>query len=131
MYTAHVAIPAVRLADAIFFYERLGATIGRKYDTHVVMDFFGIQLVAHKSMKYEIRAEMYPRHFGVIFDDKKRLLELYSLWKMDPSLKEFFFEDWFMRHEGKPEEHETFFLKDRCNNVIEFKYYKEYEFRLK
>jgi len=34
-----------------------------------------------------------------------------------------FFQERFMRFEGKPEQHETFFIADVSNNLIEFKYY--------
>lgn len=116
----HIAIPSKDLDESVKFYENLGIHIGRRYKTHVVMDFFDIQLVCHQSGEWDKEAKMYPRHFGIIFAEKQVLDHFWKRWEH----AKFVFEEYFIRHEGKREEHHTFFLKDPSNNVIEFKWYK-------
>lgn len=93
------------------------------YETHATMDFFGNQLVVHKNEDWpKERPSMYPRHFGVNFDD-------YDDWKKllnhCRNLKLEFFAEPFSRGEGLPEEHISFFLIDPSNNLLEFKHYKD------
>jgi extradiol dioxygenase family protein len=116
----HLAIPSRNLAESESFYLKIGANLGRKYKTHIVLDFFGHQLVCHKSDLWDRHLSMYPRHFGVIIEDLKTLKLLYKGWQCAP----FLFERFFTRNPGKREEHCTFFLRDPSNNIIEFKWYK-------
>ena len=121
----HLAIPSLDLQATKDFYLQIGGKMGREYESHVVMRFFNCQLVAHKCDKsFIFPPKMYPRHFGMILFRYEELELVYS----DVKLRGLeFFEDMFMRHEGKFEEHKTFFLKDPSNNVIEFKAYKNLE----
>jgi extradiol dioxygenase family protein len=114
----HLAIPSRDLEESIGFYQNLGCSIGRQYHEHAIVDFFGHQLVCHRSMFYEREPKMYPRHFGVVISLEK----LQDLWKRWEHAK-FVFEPYFIRHKGKREEHHTFFLVDPSGNVIEFKWY--------
>lgn len=119
----HLAIPSKNLKESKNFYESLGCSIGRENNTHIIVDFFGCQLVCHLSNiqeQYEIEPKMYPRHFGPVFKSEKELKDLWKRWEF----AKFIFEDYFVRQKDKPEEHHTFFLKDPSNNIIEFKWYK-------
>lgn len=116
----HLAIPSRDLDESAEFYQKLGAYIGRKYSTHIVMDFLDAQIVCHQSGEWDRELKMYPRHFGVVLPSKSALEQLWQRW----CHAKFIFEEYFIRHEGKQEEHHTFFLKDPSNNIIEFKWYK-------
>jgi len=116
----HLAIPSRDLKESEEFYNNLGCSVGRKYNTHVILDYFGHQLVCHQSVLWDRDVKMYPRHFGVICNTEKELKDLWNRWQF----AEFVFEEYFVRHEGKQAEHHTFFLKDPSNNIIEFKWYK-------
>lgn len=122
--TPHFAIPSKDLILSVIFYETLGCKIGRRYKTHVIISFFGSQLVCHKSDKWDRIANMYPRHLGVIFSSERDLIEIINHASLDDYLKTRIFEKKFVRKKGEPEEHTTFFIKDPSNNLIEFKWYK-------
>jgi uncharacterized protein len=65
---------------------------------------------------------MYPRHFGVTFRDRSDhddLLRLVCERKLP------FFREPFTRLKGMVEEHQTFFLVDPSNNLLEFKWYRD------
>lgn len=120
----HIAIPCRDLGEAVAFYgDLLGCRIGRRHDDHVLVDFWGHQLVCHLSPdRVDPEPRMYPRHFGVAFrthDEWKGLLE-----RMRASNAPFF-ADPFVRFGEEPPEHDTFFLIDPGNNVLEFKHYKD------
>lgn len=119
----HLAIPAKDLTESEAFYVSLGAKVGRKNSSQVILKLFSTQLVLHLSDKYDEIPTMYPRHFGCIIASKT-ILEF--LWKQQ-ALSGRVFEPYFVRHEGLPEEHHTFFLKDPSNNLVEFKWYKNQE----
>ncbi|HZH01803.1 MAG TPA: hypothetical protein VEY32_12015, partial [Flavisolibacter sp.] len=65
---------------------------------------------------------MYPRHFGITFIDKEEFIELLNVAK-ERNLP--FFQEPMIRFKGMREEHETFFLIDPANNLLEFKYYHD------
>ena len=121
----HLAIPSSDLNRDALFYQMIGAEIGRKYPSHIVMNFFNMQLVIHKVMPGEVDQEpkMYPRHFGVIFDEQATFLRKVAEFKNTVPHR-YVFQDMMKRNMGKAEEHSTFFLKDPSNNLIEFKWYK-------
>lgn len=125
MYIFHLAIPSRDLAESKEFYEKLGAEVGREYKTHIVLKFYGCQLVIHKADEWERMPKMYPRHFGIIIEpDHDEVFAKFLHWQKE--YPERIFEDLFTRHEGSHEEHTTFFLIDPSNNVIEFKSYKNH-----
>ena len=120
----HLAIPCASLEETEEFYvNKLGAKLARRYPDRITLDFFGDQLVCHLCPeKIDPTPQMYPRHFGVTFKDKQEfdnLLNLAKQRKLD------FFNELLLRFEGMVEEHQTFFLKDPANNLLEFKYYKD------
>lgn len=116
----HLAIPAKNLEESEKFYRKLGAQVGRRYKTHIVLNIFSTQLVLHLSDEWDREPKMYPRHFGFIINSETLLKFLWTNYLSEP----YVFEPYFIRHEGLPEEHHTFFLKDPSNNLIEFKWYR-------
>lgn len=116
--TVHLAIPAKDLEKSLGYYVNLGATVVRKYDTNVVLRLFSaLQLVLHQSDKIDEKPEMYPRHFGFVIGANtfnKLFLKFHD--RLHFPLQ--------TRYAGKPGEHQTFFLCDPSNNLIEFKAYK-------
>jgi extradiol dioxygenase family protein len=123
----HLAIPVRDLAEAKTFYESLPhVTIGRTKETSMVMNFFNDQVVCHLSPDH-VPAEvtMYPRHFGVVLEHHQDFKRIYNTIKdRNP---EIIWEDRFHRYAKEPAEHETFFIKDPSNNLIEFKYFHHHD----
>ena len=122
----HLAIPTHDLDLAHEFYvEGMGCRMARRYPDRITLDFFGDQVVCHLDKDYVIEEpRMYPRHFGVTFKDK---VVFDALYEMAKSKNLNFFKDTFSRFSGKREEHETFFLCDPTNNLLEFKWYADPE----
>ncbi len=119
----HLAIPCRNLEEAKTFYvDRLGAQLARSYDDRITLNFYGAQVVCHKSDKIDPKPEMYPRHFGLTFK-KREPFDAILKRAQDGKLE--FFAPPFVRFEGRKDEHRSFFLKDPSNNLIEFKYYKD------
>ncbi|MCL6626534.1 VOC family protein [Alicyclobacillus herbarius] len=117
----HLAIPCRDLDEAYEFYVKgLGCKLARRYDDRITLDFFGDQVVCHLSDAWDRNPKMYPRHFGITFSDKREFDNLLRLAKMRELP---FFQPPSRRFEGLVEEHETFFLIDPSNNLLEFKYY--------
>lgn len=120
----HLAIPVKDLDEAATFYAKLGR-VARRTKVSIIVDFFGHQLVCHlePSAVPEV-VTMYPRHFGIVFTSKTDFVNAYQ-WCKVAKLAFFTDEDkpGFIRFEGKPEEHQTFFIVDPSNNLIEFKNY--------
>jgi extradiol dioxygenase family protein len=119
----HLAIPARDLDEAHRFYvEQLGCKLARRYPDRITLDFFGDQLVCHRSDEWDRSPDLYPRHFGVTFrerDDFDRLLDLARRRCVQ------FSRDVQTRFDGLVEEHLTFVLRDPSNNLLEFKHYRD------
>lgn len=122
----HLAIPCNDLDEAYDYYVKgLGCKLARRYDDRITLDFFGDQLVCHKYPEKTFKddeVEMYPRHAGITFYDKK---DFDNLIKLAENRKLKFYRKPFVRFEGLAEEHITFFLIDPSNNLLEFKYYND------
>ena len=138
----HIAIPCSNLDEAVIFYnEKLGFKLARRYPDRVTFDFFGDQLVCHLNPSgLSNNRNPYPRHFGITFADRKEydsfieLLRLREVELLDP-ITEFDWQDKIdndadyseskigKRFENMAEEHLTIFLSDPFNNILEFKYY--------
>lgn len=124
----HLAIPVRDLDEAALFYSKLGR-VSRRTKASIIVDFFGHQLVCHhEPSACPDKATMYPRHFGIVFKDKSDFANAYQ-WCKVIGVKFFTDDDkpGFIRFEGKPEEHQTFFIVDPSNNLIEFKNYVNQE----
>ncbi|MDF1795465.1 MAG: VOC family protein [Coxiellaceae bacterium] len=120
----HLAIPCIDLnVTEQFYMDGLGCKLARRYNDRITLNFFDAQVVCHKTTPENIlEPSMYPRHFGLTFYDKDEFKQFYQRAKKN-NLK--FFKDLFSRFTGKTEEHETFFLVDPANNLLEFKYYHD------
>ena len=119
----HLAIPCTDLDAALAFYVTgLGCKLARRYGDRMTLDFFGDQVVCHLSGEDRIDKlpEMYRRHFGVTFKDKR---EFDALLRLARKRNLRFFQEPTSRFEGLIEEHLTFLLIDPSNNLLEFKYY--------
>jgi extradiol dioxygenase family protein len=118
----HLAIPTHDLSLAKEFYTKaFGAYIGREYDNYVIFNFFGHQVVTHLNpAKVDTEVTMYPRHYGIILENKEDFDRIYDLCKKS---KVPFFEELFERFQNKPGWHFSFFVSDPSNNLIELKYY--------
>lgn len=117
----HIAIPARDIPEAIEYYHKLhGCRLGRYTDDWAIFNFCEVQLVCHKTDDIPNEPTMYPRHFGVILEDLKDFESIYArAFVMGIKI----FQPRFIRFAGMYGEHETFFLQDPSNNVIEFKWY--------
>ena len=118
----HLAIPTHDIALSEDFYTRvIGAQRARIYDDRVTFKFFDHQIVCHLAPdEIDKSVKMYPRHFGMTFIEKAEFDKLYQkcLESGYP-----FFQERTMRWPERPEKHETFFIADPSNNLLEFKYY--------
>jgi len=124
----HLAIPAYDLDDTVGFYAtKLGCKLARRYDDRVTFDFFGDQLVCHRSPSPSVRVpigdlEMYPRHFGVTF---RYAADFESLLALCRQRDVPFFKDVDTRFSGLAEVHQTFTVVDPSDNLLEFKHYAD------
>ena len=117
----HLAIPCSDLGQTREFYLRLGCRLARSYSDRITLDFFGDQVVCHLAPgEVDDRPKMYPRHFGATFCHMEEYASLLARCREEQLP---FFSEPFVRFEGLPEEHQTFFLVDPSNNVLEFKCY--------
>ena len=123
----HLAVPCNDLDETYDYYVKdLGCSLARRYDDRITLDFFGDQIVCHKYPEKTTKdneIEMYPRHAGITFYEKKHFDDLIKLVDTR-GLK--YYEKPFTRFEGTAEEHITFFLIDPSNNLLEFKYYLDH-----
>ncbi len=115
----HLAIPSKDIYESMDFYSKLGCKIGRFNDSFCILDFFGSQVVCHRSDEIEDSADVYPRHFGMILEHD----EFQHMYDYCEALKINIYGDVLKRYEDQPSEHKTFFIKDPSNNYIEFKTY--------
>lgn len=118
----HLAIPSHNLSLTKAFYtQAFGASVGREYPNYIIFNFFGHQVVTHlDETSADTVVKMYPRHYGIIFENKADLDTIYNRCKQANAP---FFEELFERYQNKPGWHFSFFVADPSNNLIEFKYY--------
>jgi extradiol dioxygenase family protein len=121
----HLAIPVDDLRKAEGFYEGvLGCARGRSAERWIDYDFFGHQLVVHRTAgagvagTNPVDGDAVPiPHFGVVlpwaeFDAVAERLRGAGLsFLIEPHV----------RFEGKPGEQKTMFLLDPAGNALEFK----------
>ena len=118
----HLAFPIhdFELAKA-FYQDQLGCHIGRESEHALIIELGAHQIVAHKIETLpEPQQGIYPRHFGLIFLEK----EEFKTFIQGLINKKIAFEiPLRTRFPNTRLEHESFFLKDPSNNLLEFKYY--------
>jgi uncharacterized protein len=118
----HLAFPVRNLEEARRFYvEGLGCKPGRASNHSLILELGGHQIVAQRTDE-ELRPQkgVYPRHFGLIFHDKKDWEEILGKAR-EKGLK--FYQEPKVRFPGTSIEHCTFFLEDPFHNLLEFKHY--------
>lgn len=123
---AHIAIACADLDAAVQFYgDILGCRQARRYHDRVTFDFFGAQVVCHLAPD-DVPSEprMYPRHFGMTFLRSGDYLDVLERARRHGAP---FHTEPFVRFDGKRERHQTFFLVDPSNNLVEFKHYDDPE----
>ncbi|PJE18005.1 MULTISPECIES: VOC family protein [Legionella] len=118
----HLAFPVHDFDLAKHFYlEQLGCTLGRESEHALILQLGTHQIVAHKiASLLPMQEGIYPRHFGLIFLDKDE----FELFVQRLTNKQVQFEiPLKTRFPNSKIEHQSFFLKDPSNNLLEFKYY--------
>lgn len=124
----HMSLPCLSVKETKNFYANIiGASMGRSSQTWVDVNLYGHQLTFIKAQKFNFNSPNYvfegkilpSFHFGVIVDEatwkniyktlKEKKLEL-----VDDSL---FLKD-------KAGEHQSFFIKDPNDYMLEFKCFK-------
>ncbi len=124
MQPFHLAVPVDNLERARHFYGTIiGCTQGRSSDNWIDWNFYGHQLVTHKSRP--LTSETNPVdghdvpafHFGMVlpFEDWEALAEHCKAHSV-----EFVIEP-NIRFKGQLGEQGTFFVRDPAGNVLEFK----------
>lgn len=123
----HLSFSVGDLESTKYFYHGiLGCNIGRERQTWMDLDFFGHQITVHQAA--ENGCEIAPiDHFGVILDkfEWENLLTLLKGSKVD-----LFLEPSFSKL-GELDEKAKFMVKDPDGNILEFKYYLDFEKTLK
>lgn len=122
----HLAIPINDVTMAKKFYaEALGCIVGRENKSAVIFNFFGTQLVGHITQKPLMRKSgIYPHHLGLILTEKKEWEDLRDR-AVNQNLT--FYQRPKLRFPHQNLEHHTFFLEDPFYNLLEFKYYRNYD----
>lgn len=122
----HLAIPINNIKLAKEFYgQGLGCQVGRETAYAIIFNFQGNQLVAHITKEPLTRQQgIYPRHFGLVFEDKNDWDNLLAKAKYQQLS---FFQKPRLRFESQEMEHWTFFLEDPFYNFLEFKFYSHPE----
>ena len=118
----HLAFPVTNIpATKEFYVDGLGCSPGRENPHALILNLYGHQLVAHVTKEVLTpQKAIYPRHFGLVFTDKKDWDELLEISK-NKQLN--FREEAKTRFIDSPLEHYTFFLEDPFYNLMEFKHY--------
>ena len=118
----HLAFPVHDMDAARDFYvDKLNCQLGRISKSSMILNFYGIQLVGQLVGELPARPKgIYPRHLGLVFKNQ-------SDWEAHlancRNLKLSFYRDAGTRHLGEITQHDTFFLIDPSNNLLEFKNY--------
>ena len=118
----HLAFPVDDLESTRRFYvEGLGCGLGRTSGKAMTLELGGNQMVAHLIDRKQVKQEkIYPRHFGLVFGSHDQWQALYDRAKVK-ALR--FYRHRTIRFNGTRIEHESFFLEDPSQNLLEFKHY--------
>lgn len=118
----HLAFPIhdFNLAKA-FYLDTLGCKLGRESEHALILQFGPHQIVAHKVDELPPAQQgIYPRHFGLIFLNKTEFDEFIHRLNTKQARFEIPLKT---RFANSRLEHQSFFLKDPSNNLLEFKHY--------
>ncbi|MCP0913657.1 MULTISPECIES: VOC family protein [Legionella] len=118
----HLAFPVHDFALAKqFYHQQLGFALGRESASALIFQFGPHQIVAHKvDAPLAEQGSIYPRHFGLIFLEK---IEFNLFIERINTQKISFAIPLKTRFAHSKIEHQSFFLQDPSNNLLEFKYY--------
>jgi len=125
----HLAFPVKDLEDTkIWYCDVLGCTLGRESNDWVDFNFYGHQVVAHLSNKFnsdetnEVDGDDVPiRHFGVILSAsdwdklKDKLVSKGTNFIIQPNI----------RFENSSGQQKTMFISDPSGNALEFKCFED------
>jgi len=123
----HLAIPVLDLEKSREFYQQvLGCSLGRSDDEWIDFNFFGHQLVIHKSKNIQKKDfnnvdghDVPIPHFGVILEwENWHTFSNQIKDKIDFIIKP------YIRFKGKTGEQATMFFLDPDNNALELKSFK-------
>jgi len=122
----HLAFPIKDVSSTIAFYkDKLGFSIDLVEEKRCIINLCGHQAVAHVS-EQDVPADksvtMYPRHFGIVFENESEFEALLARAKESHVN---FFQEAFTRFPDSPRKHRSFFLQDPSNNLLEFKWYAD------
>ena len=126
----HLAIPVSDLDVTLAFYEeQLGCSRGRESHDWVDLNFFGHQLVLHRTDErkgakgtHPVDREQVPvPHFGVVLEGEA----FDGLVAQLSAAGQAFLIEPCTRFKGAVGEQRTCFLSDPCGNVLEFKTFKD------
>lgn len=117
----HLAIPVHDLTITKSFYtDILGFELGRETKHAAIINFAGHQVVLHRTRQKTARpVSIYPFHFGLNLT--RHDWEALLLAARTNNAK--FFHEPKTRFPDKVTEHDSFFLLDPSNNLLEFKCY--------
>lgn len=127
----HLAFPVDDLAAARRFYGGLlGCREGRSAEDWVDFDFYGHQIVAHRTNETASVAsnavdgdDVPVRHFGVVLE----MAQWHSIARrLKDAGAEFIIEP-HIRFAGQPGEQATLFVRDPSGNALEFKAFADPE----
>ena len=117
-------VPDIQAARQ-FYVDILGCEIGRDTGKWIDILFFGHQLTLHQE-----RQGMTARaidHFGPILDKVEWLNVLHALKDNDISFEM----DPLIKADGTEEESGKYIVKDPAGNILEFKYYLDFDMTVK
>lgn len=118
----HLAFPVHDLSETkTFYHDLLEFELGRVSSNALILHFGGHQIVAHLCEEsLPIQSGIYPRHFGLIFLELEKFNQFIQRIE-DKKIP--FYLPVKTRFQNTKIEHQSFFLKDPSNNLLEFKYY--------
>lgn len=119
----HLAFPIhdFDLAKA-FYLDKLGCKQGRQSEQALIFQLGKHQIVGHKVQELPSPQQtIYPRHFGLIFLDETEFKNFIQHLKDKQTAFEIPLKT---RFPNTKIEHQSFFIKDPSNNLLEFKYYR-------
>lgn len=123
----HMSLPCLSIKETQDFYTTIGASFGRTTQNWIDVNLFGHQITFIKSGKfnfnnpnYVFEGKILPSfHFGIILDTKT-WKTIYT--KLKAENLEMVTESEFLS--GKIGEHQSFFVKDPNDYMLEFKSFK-------